>query len=363
MKLTLSSSPHQHVRRTTDQVMRWVLYAMVPGIIAQVIFFGWGVIIQMLLAAITAVVTEATIVALRKREIGQALGDYSAIVTGLLLAVSLPPFLPWWMTVLGTWFAIAIVKQLYGGLGFNLFNPAMAAYVMLLISFPAAMSGWLPPSSLALHDISFGDAVSVIFTGFSQAGYDLTQLRAGADGFTMATPLDYVKTQLSQGYTYTEALSHPLFGQGITEAAGAGWGWVAIAYLAGGLVLLQQRIISWHIPVSLIAGVAITATFLQLINGDLYGSALFHWTNGAVLFGAFFIATDPVSASTTPKGRLVFGAAIGFWIVIIRTFGGYPDAIAFAVVIMNMAVPLIDYYTQPRVYGQRAKQKQREGDA
>lgn len=363
MKLTLSSSPHQHVRRTTDQVMRWVLYAMIPGVIAQVVFFGWGVIIQMLLAAITAVVTEAVIVALRKREIGQAIADYSAIVTALLLAVSLPPLLPWWMTVLGSWFAIAIVKQLYGGLGFNLFNPAMAAYVMLLISFPAAMSGWLPPSSLALHTLSFGDAVSVIFTGFSQSGYDLTQLRAGADGFTMATPLDYVKTQLSQGYTYTEALTHPLFGNGITEAAGAGWGWIALAYLAGGVLLIQLRIISWHIPVSLLASVAVTAVFLQLINGDLYGSALFHWTNGAVMLGAFFIATDPVSASTTPKGRLVFGAAIGFWVVIIRTFGGYPDAMAFAVVIMNMAVPLIDYYTQPRVYGQKPRKKPSEGDA
>ena len=139
MKLTLSSSPHQHVRRTTDQVMRWVLYAMVPGIITQVIFFGWGVIIQMLLAAITALVTEATIVALRKREIGQALGDYSAIVTGLLLAVSLPPFLPWWMTVLGTWFAIAIVKQLYGGLA-----DASAFYFLAPSSLPLSLPRPLP---------------------------------------------------------------------------------------------------------------------------------------------------------------------------------------------------------------------------
>lgn len=359
MKLAVSSSPHQHVRRTTDQVMRLVLYAMVPGVIAQLWFFGWGVFWQILIALVTALLTEAAVVTLRKREIGQALADYSAIVTALLLAVSLPPLLPWWMTVLGTFFAIAIVKQLYGGLGYNLFNPAMAAYVMLLISFPAAMSSWLPPPDLAKHTVGFTDALQVIFSGFNSAGYDALQLRAGADGVTMATPLDMVKTQIGQGYTYTEALNHSTFNNTLWSSASAGWSWVALLYAAGGLALIQLRVISWHIPLSLLAGVAVTATILSMINGDLYASALFHWSNGAVMLGAFFIATDPVSASTTPRGRLIFGAAIGFWTVIIRTFGGYPDAIAFSVIIMNMAVPLIDYYTQPKVYGQSRTPKQK----
>ncbi|MDC8831617.1 electron transport complex subunit RsxD [Alteromonas gilva] len=359
MKLAVSSSPHQHVRRTTDQVMRLVLYAMIPGVLAQVWFFGWGVFWQMLIALATALVTEAAIVALRKREIGQALGDYSAVVTALLLAVSLPPLLPWWMTVVGTFFAIAIVKQLYGGLGYNLFNPAMAAYVMLLISFPAAMSSWLPPADLARHTIGIFDALQLIVGGFDSAGYNTLQLRAGIDGVTMATPLDYVKTQIGQGYTYTEALSHSLFNDTLWSSASAGWTWVALLYAAGGLALIQLRVISWHIPLSLLAGVAVTATLLTLLDGDLYGSALFHWSNGAIMFGAFFIATDPVSASTTPRGRLIFGAAIGFWTVIIRTFGGYPDAIAFSVIIMNMAVPLIDYYTQPTVYGQHRGPKKK----
>lgn len=359
MKLQLSSSPHQHTRRRTDQVMRLVLYAMIPGVVAQLYFFGWGVLVQMLLALATALVTEAVIVSLRKREIGQALGDYSAAVTALLLAVSIPPLLPWWMTVLGTFFAIAIVKQLYGGLGFNLFNPAMAAYIVLLISFPAAMSSWIPPAELAKHTVSVTDALSVIFTGYNSVGYDLQQLRAGVDGTTMATPLDYVKTQVGQGYTYAEAIADPLFNNSLWSSASIGWTTVALAYAIGGLLLIQQRVISWHIPVSLIAGVAVTATFLTMLDGDLFGSSVFHWFNGAVMLGAFFIATDPVSASTTPKGRLIFGAAIGFWTVIIRTFGGYPDAIAFSVVIMNMAVPLIDYYTQPTVYGQRHSAKNR----
>lgn len=363
MKLVLSSSPHQHVRRRTDQVMRMVIYAMVPGVLAQLYFFGWGVVVQMVIALVTAVIAESAIVALRKREIGQALQDYSAVVTALLLAVSLPPLLPWWMTVIGSFFAIAVVKQLYGGLGFNLFNPAMAAYVMLLISFPAAMSSWLPPGELANHAVGLTDAVSVIFTSFSSAGYDLNQLRAGVDGVTMATPLDYVKTQLGQGYTYSEAISHPQFANSLWSSASVGWTGVALAYALGGLLLIQQRIISWHIPLSLLTGVAITATLLSMLNGDVYGSSLFHWFNGAVMLGAFFIATDPVSASTTPRGRLIFGAAIGFWTVIIRTFGGYPDAIAFSVVIMNMAVPLIDYYTQPKVYGQKSPVKRAGGNS
>ncbi|GGF72073.1 electron transport complex subunit D [Alteromonas lipolytica] len=342
--------------------MRLVLYAMVPGVLAQLYFFGWGVIVQMLIALITAVLTEAAIVTLRKRDIMQALQDYSAVVTALLLAVSLPPLLPWWITMTGSFFAIAIVKQLYGGLGFNLFNPAMAAYVMLLISFPAAMSSWIPPAELASHAVGLSDALSVIFTGFNSAGYDLNQLRFGVDGVTMATPLDFVKTQLGQGYTYSEAIGQAQFTDSLWSSASAGWTGVALAYALGGIVLIQQRIISWHIPLSLIAGVAVTATFLSMLNSDLYGSALFHWFNGAVMIGAFFIATDPVSASTTPKGRLIFGAAIGFWTVIIRTFGGYPDAIAFSVVIMNMAVPLIDYYTQPTVYGAKRAVKQTEGE-
>lgn len=362
MKLVLSSSPHQHVRRSTDQIMRLVIYAMVPGILAQLYFFGWGVLLQMIIALITALVTEGAIIALRKRQIGQALQDYSAVVTALLLAVSLPPLLPWWMTVIGTFFAIAIVKQLYGGLGFNLFNPAMAAYVMLLISFPAAMSSWLPPGELANHAVSLTDVLSVIFTGYSNAGYDLNQLRFGVDGVTMATPLDFVKTQIGQGYTYSEAITYPQFANSLWSSASVGWSSVALAYALGGLVLIQQRVISWHIPVSLIAGVMITATFLSMLNGDVYGSALFHSFNGAVMLGAFFIATDPVSASTTPRGRLIFGALIGFWTVIIRTFGGYPDAIAFAVVIMNMAVPLIDYYTQPKVYGQSRPSQQSDAE-
>lgn len=357
MKLSLSSSPHQRVRRDTGQVMRIVIYAMIPGMLAQTFFFGWGMLIQAVIAVFSAVLFEGVILYLRKRPIERTLTDYSAALTGLLIAISIPPTLPWWMTVIGVFFAIGVAKQVYGGLGFNIFNPAMIAYVVLLISFPAAMSLWLPATTQAGITPSFLDSVSLIFTGFTTSGYDVTQLRTIADGVTMATPLDTLKTDLTQGLTYTESLSKATFNGSFFDAAGAGWGWVSLAYLLGGLALVKTRVISWHIPGSMIVSVFICAAVLHLANGDVYASPLFHLLNGAVIVGAFFIATDPVSASTTPRGRIIFGAAIGFWIVIIRVFGGYPDAVAFAVIIMNMAVPLIDYYTRPRVYGKNVTSK------
>ncbi|WP_100655695.1 electron transport complex subunit RsxD [Alteromonas flava] len=350
MKLSLTSSPHQRIRRDTGQVMRLVCYAMLPGILAQLIFFGWGILLQLALAIFSAVVAEACILKLRKKPLQRTLKDYSAVLTGALLAISIPPLAPWWLVVIGSLFAIVVVKQLYGGLGFNMFNPAMAAYVMLLISFPVHMSNWLPPQSLTYESVSFFDAVAVVFTQYTVEGYSLAQLQSNIDGVTMATPLDHVKTALLSGQTYPEALNSEIF----IGSLGAGWLWVSLAYLLGGIVLLQQRVINWQIPFGLLAGVAVFSCFFYLLNPDGYPSPLFHLLNGSAIIGAFFIATDPVSASTTPRGRLVFGVLIGFWIVIIRLFGNYPDAVAFAVVIMNMAVPLIDYYTQPRTYGHKA---------
>ena len=354
MKLSLSSSPHQRVKRDTGQVMRMVIYAMIPGMIAQSVFFGWGMLIQAVIAVVSALLIEGVILYARKRPVERTLTDYSAILTALLIAISIPPTLPWWMTVVGVFFAIAVAKQVYGGLGFNIFNPAMIAYVVLLISFPGAMSLWLPPASQAAIVPGFFDSLSLIFTGFTTGGYDVTQLKTIADGVTMATPLDTLKTDLTQGMTYSESLAKPIFNGGLFEAAGTGWGAVSLAYLVGGLFLWKTKVISWHIPGSMLASVFVCATLLHLVDGDYFASPVFHLLNGAVIVGAFFIATDPVSASTTPKGRIVFGAAIGFWVVIIRCFGGYPDAVAFAVIIMNMAVPLIDYYTRPRVYGKNA---------
>ncbi|WP_299074087.1 electron transport complex subunit RsxD [uncultured Paraglaciecola sp.] len=350
MTFRLASSPHQHIRRSTGQVMRLVMFALIPGILLQTWFFGWGTIIQIVLAVMTAVVTEAAILEIRKRDFERAIKDNSAILTAILLAISIPPFAPWWIVVIGTFFAIAIVKQLYGGLGFNVFNPAMAAYVMLLVSFPVQMTQWLPPMDLAQYSHNFMDDVNAIFTEFSVEGFSLTQLNTGFDGVTMATGLDTVKTGLAQGFTYSETIEFPIF-DSVIIGLGVASSWIAAGYLLGGLFLLKQKVINWHIPLSMIAGLCICALLMSLVDADLHPSSLFHLFNGSIIIGAFFIATDPVSASTTNKGRIIFGAAIGIWVYLIRTWGGYPDAVAFAVLIMNMAVPLIDYYTRPRTYG------------
>lgn len=351
MSLFLSSSPHQQQRRSTSTVMLLVCAAAVPGILMQSLYFGWGTLIQILIACITAVVTEAVILAIRKKDFERAITDYSALLTGLLLAICLPPLAPWWITVIGSFFAIAMVKQLYGGLGYNPFNPAMAAYVMLLVSFPVQMTAWMPPLGLAEFGYNLADAFAVIFSGYSVDGYSLHQLRLNVDGVTMATPLDAMKTGLDQGLTVGEVTSSAIF----SGSTGIGWFAVNLAYLIGGLAMLRSGLINWHIPISMLAGATLMSASLYVFMPDQAGSPIFHLFSGGMMLGAFFIATDPVSSSTTNRGRLIFGASIGFWVVIIRTWGGYPDAIAFAVLFMNMAVPLIDYYTRPRTYGHQPK--------
>lgn len=353
MNFFLSSSPHQRVKRKTGEVMRLVIYAAIPGLLMQTYFFGWGAIVHLLIASATAIVTEAVVLELRKKDFEKAIKDCSALLTALLLAISIPPFAPWWVTVIGTFFAIAIVKQLYGGLGFNLFNPAMAAYVMLLISFPVQMTNWSPPMELALYSHGFMDAFYIIFTGYSADGYSIAQLKTNIDGITLATPLDSVKTSLTMGNTLSESLGASIFSDG----KGIGWFWVNAAYLLGGLLLWRAKVINWHIPGGMILGMLTISLLMYLVDPDIYASPVFHMMSGGFMLGAFFIATDPVSASTTNRGRIIFGAGIGLWIYLIRVWGGYPDAIAFAVLIMNMAVPLIDYYTRPRTYGHFSEHK------
>ena len=255
------------------------------------------------------------------------------------------------MSIIGVSFSIIIVKQLYGGLGFNLFNPAMAGYVVLLISFPVAMTNWLPVQQLMSYDIGFVDCVATIFTGYTLDGYSISQLRVAVDGVTMATPLDNFKTQLDLGLTASEITSSELYGQ----YGGAGWDWVNLGYLVGGLVLLKQGVIRWHIPLSLIASLFTFSLISYAISPDLSLSPMATLFSGATMFAAFFIATDPISSSTTVKGRLIFGALVGALIFMIRQWGGHPDGVAFAVLLANLDVPLIDYYTKPAVYGHKSK--------
>ncbi|MGI5309737.1 electron transport complex subunit RsxD [Rheinheimera sp. WS51] len=349
MSFKVASSPHQRLQRSTAQIMRLVILACVPGIVVQAFMFGYGIIIQLALAIATAWCSEAIIMFLRKKPILPRLADNSAMLTAVLLAIAIPSYAPWWLIIIGTAFAIIIVKQLYGGLGNNLFNPAMAAYVLLLISFPVQMTQWLPPASLQVFALSPMDAVCTIFNQFSCSGFSLQQLQSSADGITMATPLDSLRTDLSQGMTLTESLEKPIF----YSFAGAGWLWVNLAYLIGGLALIQLKVISWRIPAAILVSLSVFSAIGSLAAPDTLAGPLFHLFSGGTMLAAFFIATDPVSASTTNTGRLWYGALIGLIVYLIRTYGGYPDAYAFAVLIANMAVPLIDYYTRPRTYGHK----------
>ena len=249
------------------------------------------------------------------------------------------------MIVIGTFFAIVIAKQLYGGLGQNPFNPAMVGYVVLLISFPVQMTSWLPPDELRATALSLHDTLLAIFSGHTSQGATLHELQMGVDGISQATPLDGFKTGLRSG-SVEQVLQQPLFGGAL---AGIGWQWVNLGFLAGGLFMLARRLIHWQIPFSMLAAIAFCSGLAWWIDPAHQASPLIHLFSGASMLGAFFIATDPVSASTTPKGRLIYGALIGVLVWLIRVYGGYPDGVAFAVLLANITVPLIDHYAAARV--------------
>ncbi len=342
MEFHTLSSPHTDRPNSVSAVMLQVILALIPGIIAMIWYFGWGVLINITLAVACAVAFEALVLKLRNRPVVPTLMDLSAIVTAMLFAIAAPPLLPWWLTVLGMAFAIIMVKQLYGGLGYNPFNPAMAAYVLLLISYPVQMTSWLPPLALNEHPMSILESLSFIFTGALPPGLTL-------DAITMATPLDEMRTNLDMNHMISEIRQSPLWG----DFGGLGWEWVGNWLLLGGVWMLYKRTITWHIPFAFLAGLLAMATLFWLFDPESHPVPLFHVFSGGAILGAFFIATDPVSACTTPKGQLIYGVAIGVLVYIIRTWGGYPDAVAFAVLLLNMAAPTIDHYTQPRTFGHR----------
>ncbi len=341
MRFRLETSPHVPPATHVPVMMRRVLYALAPGAAALVWIFGWGPAVNVALAAGLALACEAAMLAARGRPLRPFLADGSALVTAALLGLSLPPLAPWWLTLLGVVFAVVVAKHLYGGLGYNPFNPAMVGYVVLLISFPREMIQWLPPAGPGEHAVGPLESVAAIFTGELPGAMTL-------DGLSAATPLDTVKTELGRNRTLSEIHA----AGAIVGALGArGWEWVNAAFLGGGLALIALRVIRWQIPVAMLGGLFVIAFMFYLSDPDTYPSPLFHLFSGATMLGAFFIATDPVSAATTDRGRLIFGAGIGVLVYVIRTWGGYPDGVAFAVLLMNMAAPTIDRYTQPRVFG------------
>jgi len=336
MEFRRFSSPHLPVESGVNTLMRQVLFALLPGIIYMTWLFGWGVPVNLLLAAAGALAGEAVMLRIRARPVGTTLQDGSALLTGVLLALALPPLAPWWIAVLGSLFAIVVAKQLYGGLGHNPFNPAMAGYVVLIISFPLELTMW--PAAGQAPDLA--TTLGLVFGGGLPDGSTL-------DAITMATPLDSVRMELSQGKDLPALAAGSLFGY----LGGAGWEWLNACYLLGGLYLLRVHAIQWQIPVAMLAGLALAATLFHLYDPLHYVAPQFHLFTGASMLGAFFIATDPVSACTTPRGRLWYGLGIGILTWIIRTWGAYPEGVGFAVLLMNLAAPTIDHYTRPRVFG------------
>jgi len=333
-----TNSPFLRQPASVQSVMLKVLLALLPGIALYIWFFGWAVVVQIAIASVAALVAEAVMLALRRKPLGPFLSDGSALVTAWLVALTLPPIAPWWLTVLGVLIAIVVAKHLYGGLGQNPFNPAMVAFCVLIVSYPQLLSQWP-----AVGFTDFGAQMQAVF-----GHRDL-------DAIVMATPLDALRTALhtpEARATVSGVLgSHATFG----NIGGKGWEWIALGYLIGGLWLVQQRVITWHVPAAFLGMLALASLLASLVNPAQYAGPTFHLLTGGAMLGAFFIATDPVSGSTTPRGKLIFAAGLAFLTWIIRVFGAYPDGIAFATLLMNICVPLIDMYTQPAVFGHKGK--------
>ena len=333
-------APHFPPHSTVGGVMRQVLYALAPGIAASTWYFGPGVLVQILLAVTFATALEALLLAVRGKPVGLFLSDYSAVVTAVLFAVCIPPLAPWWISLIGMIFAIAVAKHLYGGLGQNLFNPAMVGYVVVLVSFPQVMTAWIPPVELTVRDVGLLDVLNTIFTGRAPAG-------SSWDAITSATVLDAVRNGTAAGQTMESIRGLPSFGY----IAGLGWEWTAGFYALGGLWLFWKRIISWHVPLAVLGSSFVFSALGWLADPVYHPPPAMDLVSGALIIGAFFIATDPVSGCTSNRGRIFFGAGVGILTLVIRRWGGYPDGVAFAVLLMNMAAPLIDRFTRPRIFG------------
>ncbi|AWX15375.1 electron transport complex subunit RsxD [Mergibacter septicus] len=356
----IASSPHTHSNNLTSRIMLWVMIAMLPAIAVQTYFFGFGTLIQISLALVFACGLEWLVTRLRQKSSWFYLSDLSVVLTALILAVSIPPYAPYWIILVGTFCAVILGKHVYGGLGQNLFNPAMVGYAILLVSFPVQMTAWVPANPLLLEPISFHDAYLLIFKGLSSDGYSLHQIATSIDAISQATPLDSVKTGIKKGLTLSEISQSPLFTQnGLTihlgilfsHMAGLGWWQINFAFLIGGIFLIWKRIIHWQIPTAFLVTFALLTTLTWLIEPNRFPSPLWQLFSGATMFCAFFIATDPVTASITPKGKLIFGGLVALLLYVIRCYGGYPDGVAFSILLSNICVPLIDHYTRPRIYG------------
>lgn len=324
--LTVSHSPHVFGSESVQKIMYRVLLAMVPAFAVSLIFFGVGALIVTGVAVVSCLAFEY-LIARFLMKVKPTLWDGSAAVTGVLLAFNVPSNLPVWMIVVGSLVAIGIAKMSFGGLGKNPFNPALAGRVFLLVSFPVQMTSW----------------PKVIESRF-----------AYLDATTGATPLGIMKEGLKNGQPMVDLLKEiPEYGQMFLGNMSGSLGEIsALALLLGGLYLLIKKVITWHIPVSILSTVVLFTGLMWLINPDRFADPLFHLLAGGIILGAIFMATDMVTSPMTPVGQIIFGVGIGLITCLIRQFGAYPEGVSFAILIMNAFVPLIDKYVKPKRFGE-----------
>ncbi|MDX9670730.1 MULTISPECIES: RnfABCDGE type electron transport complex subunit D [unclassified Pseudomonas] len=320
-------SPRDAPDDRLQQAMKQVLLATLPGLLALFWLYGWGVLINLLLAASTALLVEAGVTRLRRQPLQPTLSDGSALVSATLLAAALPPYCPWWLTVIAIASGLLFGKHLYGGIGKNPFNPAMLGFALVMVLFPQPMTHW------PAHGMNLLAAFEQVFNP-GQA----------PDAWVQATALDSLR--INKSLTMDELFAaSPAFG----HFGGRGVEWVNLAFLAGGLLLLQRRVIGWQAPVGMLVSLfVVSLLFWNGSGSDSHGSPLFHLLSGATMLGAFFIITEPVSGAKSPLARLLFGVGVGLLTYLIRTWGGYPDGVAFAVLLMNLCVPALERFAAAR---------------
>lgn len=329
--------------------MAAVMIAITPATLFGLYSFGWPAINLFVITLGTALGSEALCLRIAGKPVGTTLHDGSAALTGWLVAVSLPPCSPWWIGVGGGMFAIVMGKQIFGGIGQNVFNPAMLARVALLISAPIQMTFWVPPAPLgSVHAVGFLEGLSLTFSASIST----------PDGYSGASLLGHIKTEIAQGQSLSQImpLSYDHYLQTALGSVPGSLGETsAVLVLAGGIWLLIRRIISWHIPVSMLGTVAVLAGIFHLLDPQRYIDPGLSLLSGGLMLGAFFIATDFVTSPATGRGQLIFGFGCGLLVYSIRTWGGYPEGVAFAVLLMNALTPIIDHYLRPRIYGRTLK--------
>ena len=347
-QIKLISGAHVGANTSVSHIMRQVMLALSPATAFGFFCFGWPAFNLFIITVLSAVVFEALCLRLRGRIAKPTIMDGSALLTGWLLAITLPPWAPWWIGVVGSALAIILGKQVYGGLGQNLFNPAMLARVALLISFPIEMTTWANVSPLFFgHSPGLAESWHITFSGLENI-----------DASTGATTLGFIKTEFSQNRILSDILKdYSGFLSFIGWTRGSLGETSTLLLTGGGVWLIRQGIIQWQIPVSLLLTVAVLAGIFHLADSRHYISPLLHLNSGAIICVAFFIATDYVTSPNTKTGQLVFGAGCGLLIFVIRTWGAYPEGAGFAVLLMNAMTPLIDHYIRPRIYGRDRKGK------